>query len=175
MDPAKYTPEEIEEFKSFATRLVSRPIVEYAAMLFEGTPLAERVRARCPYDKTAFLECAFEGCPLRLVITLGIVPKTHVVRERVPTDEAIKEFHEKCNLIRLIAIGYWQEFIEKNSALHEQMCAALPDVDLNELVSHGESAVMLTFAGNTVNEKCIGIITYYVDEEGRPCKHKDDF
>jgi len=179
---AKYGKDEIDRFITMGKQLAGKVVLGALIWVIEEGPkkgksaatakkLVRRITDLIPYPYSGFLQIFFKEIPYRLNISLSLTPRDYKTAIDIPHDSYAKEMFDKYDFLRNTATAYWQQFSEENSQLLGQICNYRSDVDFTSLVTDADNITTMYFDPDAA--KRIGILCYYVDENGKPFYRKE--
>lgn len=108
--------------------------------------------------------CEFHDISAVLNIYLTIVTRDYVAQIDVPSEAYAQDVYRQYNLIKNIAIAYWQHFTATRPEIMARLYAIRPDLDF-VLTVDPKSPTTMFFDANS--PKRVGIYGEYVDQKGR--------
>jgi hypothetical protein len=165
---------ELAELKKTASVVSSKPVLSALIHALQTADpaapetLIDAIRAEMPYDYCGYLQLGFNETQYLLNISLSLVSKDYVASIDVPNEQYAAELYKQYDLIKVIAIAYWRQFVADHAELIDKIRAILPEI--GELTVDPNSPTTMYFDYNS--SKRVGIFAYYVTADGSPIGHK---
>lgn len=163
-----FTEEEVQSFIHMGSRMAAKSVL---SVLIETLPKeSKKLRreiAKLMPESAGFTQCEFEDQDIKLNICLSKVPRDFVLETTVPSEEYAKDVYQQYGFLKQIALAYWVQWKEQNSALYAQCVSELGEFDLNV---DPHLPLTLYFKEDVANR--VGLFTYLVDKNGNPFYRK---
>lgn len=158
-----------------AAPILQRTPDELAARSRQAEVLCDEIDAATPYSYSGFTQVEMVETPMKLNISLVLVPLDHKPSIVVPSKDYINDIFAQYDFLKKVAIAYWATWCEKHpglSARINEFCGF--DLGaLYEVIPEGSpSGTTLCWHEEVPNR--VGVFCYYVDSAGRPMVHRDE-
>jgi hypothetical protein len=165
-----FSKEELDSFINAAKRLASKSVLTSVISIIENAggnahELIEDIKKHM-LDYAGYVQCTFKEITWKLNISLSIVEKGYRTSIDIPNESYAQDLFDQYNVLKRIAVAYWQQFLEDNAGLYKRICDQCPGTDFSRLIIDPDNPTTMYFDPNS--SKRIGIFCYYMDENGRP-------
>ncbi len=173
-----FSSEEVDSFINMGKIIASKVVLTMLTTVIEEGPtkhsldqkecakLSKKIKATMPYNYVGFVQCSFKEIPFSLNISLSLVNKGYKTDVHIPHADYTSDLFEKYNLLKQLAVAYWRQYAEDNSALFKRICNYRADIDFSNLIIDPQNPTTLYL--DPQSEKRVGIFCYYVDQNGKP-------
>ncbi len=173
-----FSSEEVDSFINMGKIIASKVVLTMLTTVIEEGPikhsldqkecakLVKKIKATMPYNYAGFVQCSFKEIPFSLNISLSLVNKGYKTDVHIPHADYTSDLFEKYNLLKQLAVAYWRQYAEDNSALFKRICNYRADIDFSNLIIDPQNPTTLYL--DPQSEKRVGIFCYYVDQNGKP-------
>lgn len=167
-------PQQLAEFIEMCKKLASKSIICYLKTLLEARSapqkLIRKLEACMTYNYCGYLTVEFEETPVKLNISLSLVPRDYRTEIDIPSADYANDLIKQYNMLKAMALAYWVQFQTDHPALYAKLQTVLSDLDISAF--RMDQSNPTTIYLDPMSEKRVGIFCYYTNPDGRPIMPK---